>query len=109
MNANVEAEVARRRLRGLEPKTVAGIRAALAEIGYKMDRSCDARGVTRYLSGEFAGATYPATTVYIVEADTGVSFANYREARRDENFRRLQEMRRSGGLYAVVGDRILET
>jgi len=29
----------------------------------------------------------------LVEKDTGISFAHYKDARRDENFKRLQELR----------------
>jgi hypothetical protein len=91
----------------LEPKTLAGLKAALAAIGYKVDRSCDARGNTRYITGEHVGESYPATNLYVVEADTGMS-AFHVDARRDENFRKLQELRFRGALYAIVRGRILE-
>lgn len=44
--------------------------------------------------------TYKAKSCYIVESDTGLSFANI-EARKDENFKELQRLRRSG-LFAVT-------
>jgi hypothetical protein len=107
VNDLVAKELARRLRRGLEPRSVAGIRNALAAIGYKMDRSCDARGTNRLLTGEFAGHSYPAINVYVVEADTGMS-AFHVNARRDENFRELQRLRFHEELFAVVRDRILE-
>jgi hypothetical protein len=107
MNAQVQAEVARRKARGFSPTTVAGMKAALAEIGYKIDRSMDCHSMNRYVSGEFAGQSYPAVNTGVVEADSGLSFAHV-DARRDTNFKTLQRMRFNEELYVVVRGRILE-
>lgn len=52
---------------------------------------------------ERAGESYPCCTTGIDEIDTGLSFANC-DARRDTNFRALQELRASGELFAVTND-----
>lgn len=100
-------EVERRKRRGCEPKTLRQVIDVLAGLGYELDRSLDCKGDNLYLTGELVGKSYPAINAYVVECDSGLSFANV-AARRDENFRRLQELRRSGELYAVIRGRILE-
>lgn len=101
------AELERRKRRGQEPRTLRQVNEALASLGYRLDRKLDCKSVNRILTGEDAGKSYPAINAYVVEIDTGLSFANV-SARRDANFRRLQEIRLSGELYAVVRGRILE-
>ena len=108
MNALLQAELDRRKARGETPSTLTHVKQVLAELGYRLDRSGDCHGMSRYMTGEDAGCSYPCTTTYIVEADTGVGFAHYKDARRDENFRKLQALRFSGELFAVVRGRILE-
>jgi len=103
----MHAEVERRKRRGHEPRTVRQVNDALSRLGYRLDRTSDCKSVNRILTGEDAGKSYPAINAYVVEIDTGLSFANV-AARRDANFRRLQELRLSGELYAVVRGRILE-
>ena len=105
---SLEREIANRAARGLRPSTIAYIRDRLAAIGYKMDRSMDCFSNTRHMTGDFAGQSYPAITTDIAELDTGISFAHYKDARRDANFRELQRLRYEGELFAVVRGRILE-
>lgn len=104
---NLNRELARRAAQGLKPLTLQGLSARLASIGYKLDRSGDCPHIARYVTGEHAGETYPAISSSIREADTGASFANV-DARRDDNFRTLQEWRFNGELFAVVRDHIFE-
>ena len=109
MTDRLQAELDRRKARGQLPSTVAAITRRLAVLGYKMDRRLDCRSDNRHLTGEHAGQSYPAINAYIREADTGLSFASV-DARRDANFCRLQEIRFSGELFAVIRrcGRILE-
>jgi len=100
-------ELERRECRGHSPVTLRQLSAALKPLGYRLNRSDDCLSDNRYLTGPDAGASYPAINAYVVEIDTGLSFAHV-SARRDVNYRRLQEMRRSEELYAVVRGRILE-
>lgn len=104
---NLKNELARRAADGREPVTVAYIGARLAELGYKLDRSGDCRHVARYVTGEHAGESYPAISTTIREIDSGLTFANV-NARRDANFRTLQNHRIAGDLFAVVNGSILE-
>ena len=67
----------------------------------------DCRGTSRYLTGEFAGLSYPVNTTGVKESDTGLSAFNV-NARRDANFKELQRLRFEEELYAVVRGRILE-
>jgi len=107
MTSRFEEEVERRKRRGCEPKTLRQVIGVLADLGYKLDRTLDCKSDNRYLTGEDAGKSYPAINAYVVECDSGLSFADV-AARRDENFRRLQELRKSDELYAVIRGRILE-
>lgn len=100
-------ELERRAAIGLRPLTLQGLAARLASIGYKLDRSGDCPHISLYVTGEHAGETYPAISSSIREADTGLSFANV-DARRDGNFRTLQEWRSTGELFAVVRGHIFE-
>ncbi|MEP6826459.1 MAG: hypothetical protein ABJA10_00125 [Aestuariivirga sp.] len=57
--------------------------------GYKLDRSMDCACTVKDMA---SGRTFPCLTLYPVEADTRLSFANV-AARRDENFQSLQSLR----------------
>jgi hypothetical protein len=107
MTDGLTVELDHRKAKGQLPVTVAAIKCHLAAIGYRMDRGLDCRSDNRYMTGNYAGQSYPAVNAYVVEADTGLSFANV-GARRDANFRRLQEIRFMGELFAVVRGRLLE-
>lgn len=107
MDRLLQAEVEFRKSQGHEQITLDAVKRRVAELGYRLDRSSDCRGSARYMSGERAGVSYPCLTTGIVEADTGMSFAHV-DARRDENFDRLQKLRFSGEEFAVVGGYILD-
>ncbi len=100
------AEVKRRVADGFPPWTMAAIIRHLATLGYKLDRSMDARSQHRYLTGKWAGLSHPGITTGIREADTGLTFCNI-HARRDANFQALQAIR-GGAVYAVVRGHIFE-
>jgi len=61
----------------------------LDTLGYKISKQ---DSFNYYNSGN--EVKYPAKSCYIVEKDSGLSFANI-YARRDSNFRALQELRRN--------------
>jgi hypothetical protein len=107
MATALDRELAWRRQRGQSPVTVQAIAQALTALGYKLDRSMDCRGHSRYLTGERAGESYPCMTTGIQEADTGLG-AFQATARRDANFRKLQALRYNGELFAVVRGYLLE-
>lgn len=86
---------------GSKRLTIAGIARQLKAIGYRLNRSMDCRSICQRSTGE----TYPTITTGIVEADTGLSFANV-NARRDANFRALQDMRYNETFYAIHKDAI---
>lgn len=100
----IDAEIARR---AFAPSTLSVISERLAALGYELDRALDCRGMARIMTGEHAGLSYPCCTTGIKEADTGLSFANA-DARRDDNFRALQDLRGSEELYAVTRGAILD-
>lgn len=101
----LEAEVAARTAAGNPPTTIKHITAQLAALGYRLDRTTDCRSVSRWMSGPRAGSTYPVITTDVIEIDTRLSFANI-YARRDANFKALQELRDT--LHAVTQNAILE-
>lgn len=67
----------------------------LAAIGYRIDERCSFNYRNNYNAEK-----YDARSVYLVEADTGIGFANIK-ARRDANFHKLQAMR--GNNYLIKG------
>jgi hypothetical protein len=104
---DLQSELDSRIAEGNPPMTVAAMQAAFAALGYRLDRSMDCRHVARWMTGARAGCSYPAISTGVSEADTGLSAFNG-DARRDENFRAMQEMRLSGRVYAVSNGAILE-
>ena len=77
----------------------------VSDLGYRLDRSMDCRADSRYLDGPLAGMSYPCCTTGLLEADTGRSAFHY-QARRDANFRALQELR--GTVASMSRGAILE-
>ena len=107
MNILLQDELKYRASIGQTPVTLATIEAALMELGYQLDRMLDCRSLARWMSGPRAGKSYPALTTGIREVSTGLSFANI-NAGRGEDFQRLQALRLSGKLFAVIRGFILE-
>jgi len=106
MTTNLDSELAYRASQGHYPSTLEQISARLAELGYELDRAMDCHCASRYMTGPRAGQSYPCITTGIRERDTKLSFANV-DARRDANFRQLQDIRREGSLFAVLRGAIL--
>lgn len=104
--AALQQELARRAARGQRPVTVAWIEQELRKLGYRLGKE-PCRSTCRYITGEFAGQTYPCDTRQIFEVDSGLTFCNV-NARRDDNFKRLQEVRFNGKWFAVVRGCIME-
>lgn len=106
-NQLLKEELEFRASKGQFPVKLESMKVFLKSIGYRLDRSADCRSISRWMSGPRAGKSYPACTTGVVEIDTRLSFAHV-NARRDANFRSLQEARFSGDLFAVVGNYVLE-
>lgn len=104
---SLQEELEHRAREGDYPLSVRALNDAFLMIGYGLDRSMDCRGTARWMTGPRAGASYPCVTTGICEADTGMRAFHF-AARRDANFARLQEMRRSGRYFAVSRGAILE-
>jgi hypothetical protein len=103
----LERELSARAADGLYPSTIKHIASVLASIGYKLDRRDDCRSNSRYMTGPRAGESYPCISTGFTEIDTGARYAHF-ASRRDSNFEQLQELRRSGTLFAVIRGAILE-
>ena len=80
--------------------TISLLKAEIEKLGYTFDRTMDCRFTAQYISGERIGRSYPAMNTGLIEMDTGLSAFHY-QARRDENFERLQELRRVGAFVEV--------
>ena len=104
---NLEIELAARAAEGYAPMTVKSLEETLWSLGYRLDRSMDARCNAQYMTGPKAGQTYPCITTGIREVDTGLS-AFQVDARRDEKYRTLQAMRMNQSHFAVTKGCILE-
>lgn len=107
MNILLQDELKYRASIGQTPVTLATVEAKLEELGYRLNRMLDCRSLARWMSGPRVGKRYPVVTTGITEVSTGLSFANA-NAERGENFQRLQELRLSGKLFAVIRGCILE-
>lgn len=104
---NFQIELDSRIAKGMPPKTRAEVYAALKVLGYNLCRENDCPHIARYMTGERAGFSYPSCSLYPVQIDNGLSFANA-DARRDDNFRALQAMRFSGEWYWIHNNRFYE-
>lgn len=100
-NRVLHAELRRRAAKGWHPVSVAEFERMFEALGYRVDRDGDCRGVARYMTGDWAGETYPACTTGLREADTGLRWCNV-GARRDAAYRAVQELR--GEVFAVTRD-----
>lgn len=92
MNPALANELAARVDEGWHPVTLDDIERRLRGIGYALDRRLDCRSTARIMTGSRAGKTYPCLSTGIKETDTG-RCACHTEARRDANFRTLQQLR----------------
>lgn len=101
MQKLLEAELTFRASINCQRLTVSEFCRRFAALGYRVDRSMDCRGLSRYMTGEHAGRSYPHCDTGINEADTGRRAWHF-EARRDSNFKAMQELR--GQIFAVTRD-----
>lgn len=90
---------------GMKILTVKELQARFEALGYKLDRSMDCRSTARFMSGEYAGKSYPCITTGLKEKDTGMSAFHY-QARRDSNFKAMQKLR--GEVCAITRGALLE-
>lgn len=86
---------------GARQMTLPVIRTELRRIGYEIDPGTRAAGVFRNLD---TGNNYPGATYGVCEIDTRMSAFHY-QARRDANFRALQEFRQ--WTFTVSGGRMV--
>ena len=90
----LQDEIDRRVSDGQTRCTIHTLETHYKAVGYRFDRSCDCRSNARYMSGPYAGESYPCLALYPVQIDNGVSAFNV-EARRDTNFEAMQALRRT--------------
>lgn len=100
-------ELTSRAAMGLFPLTIAQIEARLNAVGFTLDRSEDCPHLARWMTGEGAGRSYPAVSTGIKHIDSGAGFSNV-ALPEGARLAELQELRRSGELFAVVRGAILE-
>lgn len=101
----LSVELAHRKAVGQNPVKVNQMEATLNAIGYTLDRNKDCYSQNRWVTGDRTGESFPAINTGVRELDSGLSAWNV-DARRDNNFKALQELRKS--LFAVVRGRILQ-
>ena len=77
----------------------------LRDLGYRLDRSLDCDGPSRYVAGPRAGFSFPVRSLYPVQISDGLSAWNV-GARRDENYRAFQRLRDE--LHVLRNGRIWE-
>lgn len=64
----------------------------LRSLGYRLDDDSRAYCRAHWMTGPLAGRTYDCCTIGVAQLDNGLSFANV-NARRDDNFCAMQEIR----------------
>lgn len=101
----LENEIAYRLAQGDRQVSFEQFKAEYAAIGYTFDRTCDVRSITRYMTGERAGQSYPYLGLYPIQTDNRLS-AWHVDARRDDNYQAFKVLRNS--LFAVIQGRIVE-
>ena len=100
MASGLAAEVAFRLAIGWRQVSLKEFDAALGALGYRLDRSGDCPQISRGGAGQVQ--CYPMTYMQVRQISDGKTAWNV-DARRDENFKRLQAMRGAGpGLFAVA-------
>jgi hypothetical protein len=83
-------EVMRMKERGMQQLTKEELLTQLKQIGYKPLKALTFND--NNLS-TFNPYPYKMKGLYIVESDTGISAFHYKDARRDDNFNKLQDIR----------------
>lgn len=101
----LETEIHYRESIGCERLSVAAMGRRFLALGYTLDRSLDCRSLSRYVTGSDAGRSYPCCTTGVMESDTRRSAFHF-EARRDDRFRAMQQLRKD--VFAVSRGAILE-
>lgn len=86
------SEAQRRKRAGAQQVTMSEYKRLLAECGYRIVPGLGCISVSRIISGDGAGSSFPARHCCIVENDTGKRCFQV-DARRDANYRRLIEIR----------------
>lgn len=89
LSAKVKAELERCRNAGVDVLKFEDLRQKVEKLGYTIDFKMIAYSIATDCR---TGETFNAVTFGIKESDTGLSAFNY-EARRDDNFKALQELR----------------
>ena len=105
MTRHLHTELARRLERKHLRVSMEELQARYAQFGYHFDRSLDCRATATYMTGPWAGTSYPCLTLYPVQSDNGLSAWNI-DARRDEPFQAMQHLRRT--LFSVSAGYIAE-
>lgn len=103
--ASIAREVANRIKHGMVQVKFSELKAMIRELGYAFDLNMSCKSIARYMTGDRAGESYPANSLYPRQIDDGKSYAHF-EARRDANFERLTEIRNT--YFAVHGGYIYE-
>jgi hypothetical protein len=98
---NLQKEIDSSRAAGMEWISIPELDARLETLGYRRDPDSRCVCVTKNLT---TGNTYPCVTWDVQEIDTGMS-AFHVNARRDERFRKLQELRFN--TFAVLGGKYI--
>lgn len=102
---DLDSEIEYRRAIGCAVVSVAEMERRFLALGYRLDRRMDCRSVARHMTGPHAGQSYPCVSTGVVEVDTRLSAWNV-SARRDANFRAMQQLRQD--VCAVTRGAILE-
>lgn len=99
----LEAELNRLAEQGFKPMTRRAIDDELRAHGYRIHGRATCFCTAKYISGEFAGSTYPAAHIQVFSIKSGKSFANI-DSPRDCNLEWLQANR--DRLFYVVNNAI---
>lgn len=100
----VQREIERSLKNGMSQVTIKKLTEIIKGIGYRFDRSMDTCSQAQIMTGNDAGDSYPTRVLYPVQDNDGVSVYHY-QARRDENYQKLKEIRNN--FFAVSNNRIV--
>jgi hypothetical protein len=105
LSADLRAELKARAALGLHPVSVREFERRLLAVGYKLDRALDCACVSRIMTGDRAGQTYPTITTSATHIESGLGFAHC-DAPRDHRYEAFKAVRNS--TFSVTRGAILE-
>lgn len=100
-DANLQAEIDHLVSNGSKQVSFEEMASMLKQLGYKISKKDGCYSRNRHMTGPCAGRSYPAFNLYVTEASSGLGASNV-DARRDDNYKKMQEIRFNESFFSVA-------